>query len=537
MCGIWGLLSSVPLNDFAKYYNAFMKIKNRGPEYSRFDFIDKKSLIGFHRLAIMDISAEGNQPFHFVRKDGSCFYCICNGEIYNYKYLIETFNLEVKSHSDCEVVLHLYNKFGIDKMIKLLDGEFAFIIFDFDINKNVKIFAGRDPIGVRPIFYGINDTSICISSEAKGLTDLYTKIFVFPPGKYMIYQNFNFEFITFYDYKYKQMEPTPSKEEIYNQIRERFTNAVKKRLVTEREFGCLLSGGLDSSSIVAVAAKEIKTPINVFTISFPGGTDLPFAKKVAEYVGAKHHIIEITPEQALKAIDSTIYAIESYDITTVRASVMQYLLSKYISENTNIKVLMVGEVSDELLQGYRYFHKCPTVLESYNESKRLVKDVHMFDGLRTDRTSAFHGLEVRLPFADVDFVNFIYSLPPELLIPKNNLEKNIFREAFLGLNYLPDDIILRKKEALSDAVSSHEKSWYQMIQDYINNLITDQEFSENKDNFKHCPPITKESYYYRKKFCEYFGDTSSTIIPYFWLPKWSGNVTDPSARTLNYYEL
>lgn len=221
----------------------------------------------------------------------------------------------------------------------------------------------------------------------------------------------------------------------------------------------------------------------------------------------------------MDAIDQTIYAIESYDITTVRASVWQFLLGEYIAEHSDVKVLLCGELSDELMSGYKYFHKAPDAESMHTENIRLVQDVHKYDGLRTDRTMAFHGLEVRLPFADVKFIDYILSLDPRIRMPKDGVEKYLFRQAFDATDLLPKEILWRSKEALSDGTSSVQKSWFMLVQEYIDKQISDAEFIAYKDSFVHCPPPTKEAYYYRKKFVEYFGDRHAGVIPYFWLPK------------------
>jgi asparagine synthase (glutamine-hydrolysing) len=543
MCGIWALLSQIPITNLGKLYEAFMKTKSRGPEYSSFDLINQYLLLGFHRLAIMDLSANGNQPFRLVRKDGSCVYCICNGEIYSHEQIKQDYQIQTTSHSDCEVIIPLYEKLGIDGMIRLLDSEFAFVIIDISATGHIKMMAGRDPIGNRPSFYGINETSVCISSEMKSLSDIYRDVYVFPPGHYMTYEMGKLSFIPYYKYEYPRLELKSDSDPmsyVYGEICARFVGCVKKRLMTNRPFGTLLSGGLDSSLVTAVAKRlrpDIKFP--VFTIGFTtGSTDLPFAKKVAEYLDLDHHIIEVNPHYVLEEIDETIWATESYDITTIRASTVQKVIAKYIQKNTKVKVILVGENSDELFQGYKYFHNQPSTDEGHWNSIKRVRDVHMFDGLRTDRTMAFHGLEIRLPFADPDLIDYVFSLDPELVRPRDNKEKTLLREAFKHLKILPEDVLMRSKEALSDGCSDIKKSWFEYIQEYVEALVTDEEFEREKDKFTHCGPFTKESYYYRKKFVEYFGsdESKAKTIPYFWMPNWSPETTDPSARTLKVYE-
>jgi asparagine synthase (glutamine-hydrolysing) len=546
MCGIWALLSKKDIKEFGALYESFMMIKNRGPEYSSFDLITAKSILGFHRLAIMDMTAEGNQPFKHVRKDGSCIYCICNGEIYDFEKLKREYDIETKSHSDCEVIIPLYERFGFERTMSLLGGEFACVIIDISSGGDAKLFAGRDPIGVRPLFYGIerdsenNISGACLSSELKGIPSSYKEVNVFSPGHYFSFDSFtpsnDLDLIPYYSHEYVQ-DFTITKEIAMKEIRERFTAAVKKRLMADRPFGCLLSGGLDSSLVASVAKSLVgkDETFPVFTIGFnTGSTDIPYAKKVAEHLGLDHHIFLVSKEEALSALRETVRIIESYDITSVRASVMQLLLARKIKETTNVRILLVGENSDEIFMGYLYNHNAPSDEEAHLDRVRLVKDVHRFDGLRTDRTMAYEGLEVRPPFCDPEFVNYAMTVPVNLIKPKNGLEKALLRDAFSGSGLLPDDVLYRRKEAFSDAVSTHKKgeSWYEIIQEFINEEVSDEDFEAEKDSFG---VGTKEAYFYKKEFVKHFGTRSLGVIPYYWMPKWTPETSDPSARTLNIY--
>lgn len=549
MCGIWALLSQTKINNFGKLYEAFMKIQPRGPDNSSFQLLNPFTLLGFHRLAIMDLTAEGNQPFHHVRQDGSCVYAVCNGEIYPHLELKKAYAIETKSHSDCEVIIPLYERVGVKKMCELLGSEFAFIIFDISKDGKVKMVAGRDPIGVRPMFYGVDDSSICLASEMKGMSDVYDKCYVFPPGHFMVYDDGKMHMEAYYKYEYKELDPVPPIDEIYKEVRKRLTNAVRRRLMTDREMGFLVSGGLDSSLVAGIAIDLIEKEmphlkdkeISMFTIGFKSGsTDVPYAIEVVDFLkkkhpNIKHHIITIDENEALDAIDETIYACGSLDITSTRASTMNRLVCKYISENTSVKCILSGELSDELLNGYLYSFFAPSARACREDAIRLVKDVHRFDGLRACRSAGHHGLELRLPFAEKEFVDYIFSLPPELTTPSDKqIEKALLRNSFAGQNILPDSVLFRKKAAMSDAVSKKERSWYQIIQEHIEKIVTDKEYNENKDKYSHCKPFTKESYYYRKKFVEYYGDSEekAKTIPYFWMPKWVIS-NDPSARTLS----
>lgn len=536
MCGIWAYISHNQIENFTALFDAFNKIRNRGPEVSRFNILNAQNILGFHRLGIMDPSLNGDQPFSYLRSDGSSVYLICNGEIYNYKDLISLYNLSPKSNSDCEVILEMYIKFGIDKTVRELQGEFAFIIFDVKKDKEITVHAARDAIGVRPLFYCENEEFTSFSSELKGLATISRSIKVFPPGRVFTLNNNKSNLTTFYDYVYPKLDlGNPETKDIYAGIRNALMNAVSRRLMTDRPFGALLSGGLDSSLVCAIAhhlQPEIQFP--VFTIAIDKNSpDLFYSKKVASYLNLKnHHIIEVTADQALTYIDKTIYAIESWDITTVRASIMQYIIGDYISKKTDVKVLLCGELSDEIHLSYLYGHFAPNATEAKKEAIRLVKDVHMFDGLRTDRTMASHGLEVRLPFSDLEYVDYFFSLPDEYFLSKNGVEKFYLRDAFKETGLLSEDVLFRKKEALSDGISNKERSWFEIIGEYIDTIISDEEFSP----FRYLFP-SKEAYYYKKKFSEYFSDSEniSNVIPYYWLPKWCGDVKNPSARVLTNY--
>ena len=538
MCGIWSYINknTISSEKYKTLYNAFLEIVPRGPESSNFSKINDNLVLGFHRLAINGVNPLGNQPFIYLENGKQYVFSICNGEIYNYKSLISEHELITRTTSDCEVIPLLYIKYGND-ICKYLDGEYAFIIIDLDIETNkFKVITGRDPFGVRPMFYSQTDDSLAFCSELKGLS-FSDKIEVYPPGVTMIYDGKNLVQLRFYSYD-KLLTLEYGYGDIYGMIRNVFKNSVKKRLMSERPLGCLLSGGLDSSIVSAVTSTLVKD-LHTFTIGLEGATDIKYAEMVAKHIGSIHTTFIVTMEEALHAIDKVIYTIESYDCTTIRASVWQYLLGKKIRENTDIKVLLTGEGSDELTSGYMYFHNTPSPEESHYENVRLLKDIHRFDGLRVDRAMACHGLEVRIPFLDPSFVELYLSLPKNLRVANGKggrMEKQLFRDAFKDTKLLPLEVLYRKKEAFSDGTSSNEKSWFQIIQEHIDTLISDEEFNKQKDIYDFNKPDTKEKYYYRKKFEEYFGSKSYEVIPYYWLPKWCGNVTEPSARVLEVYK-
>lgn len=332
---------------------------------------------------------------------------------------------------------------------------------------------------------------------------------------------------------------SPEADNIKQNVRALFEAAVRKRLMSDRRIGCLLSGGLDSSLVTALLVKLSKEagltyPIQTFAIGMEGSPDLKAAKKVSEYLGTEHHEVIFTPEEGTDAIPDVINHLESYDITTVRASVGMYLISRYIKLNTDTTVILSGEGSDELAQGYIYFHNAPSATEADKESRRLLDDLFMFDVLRGDRTTAAWGLEIRVPFLDHQFTSYYLSLSSEERQPKDGVEKHLLRSAFDDGHLLPNDILWRPKEAFSDGVSSVTKSWFQVVQEFCDKQINDGELQAAKTLYPHNTPQTKEALFYRKTFEAKFPKKASWI-PYFWMPRWSAT-SDPSARTLKHYK-
>jgi len=527
MCGIFCRIGDNICNLELKQY--FERIQKRGPDYSILQYINNITL-GFHRLAINDLSDSGNQPF-----SDNNIYLICNGEIYNHEIIKEKYNIQTNSDSDCEVILYLYQKIGFEKTCNELDGVFSLIIYD--TNKN-KIYVGRDPYGVRPLFIGYNEhDDIFLSSELKSIHDLtvYTKQFT--PGYYSEYDLINKTSIhkNYYDFNLKN-EYSSDNEFILEGIRSRLIHAVQKRLLSDRPIGALLSGGLDSSLICGIISKIYKENkkgiLNTFAIGIKGATDLEYSSKVAKYIDSNHHQVECKEEDFINAIPHVIKAIESYDTTSVRASVGNYLIAKYIKENTDITVVFNGDGSDEMCGGYYYMRNAPSSQDFQNECNKLLREIHYFDGLRSDRSvSSEWSLEARTPFLDKEFVKFVMDIDPELkMYSEDKMEKYLLRKAFESDNIIPNDILWRSKEAFSDGCSSENRSWHKIIQEHVDSIISDEEFIENKDKYKFNTPMIKESYFYRKIFEEYYPQKSN-VIPHFWLPNWSSQ-SDPSAREL-----
>ena len=525
MCGIFSYKGTKhSKEDLARSINL---IKYRGPDNSKYLDMNSDILFAFHRLSIVGLDSSGDQPMT-IEGDNSLV-LICNGEIYNYKELAKKYGFNLTTGSDCEIILHMFNKFGIEKTANELDGVFMFVLCDVQDNT---LYSARDPFGVRPGFIGYDDDDIFISSESKPLAKHCSEILPFKPGSWWTSKNNTFT--TYYDIETKS---DCNQGSIYDDVNFLLKDAVRKRLMSDRKIGCLLSGGLDSSLIAALVVREYSdSKIDTFSIGMPGSIDLTYAKDVAKFIGSNHHNIEISEQNFLDSIDTVIYNIESYDITTVRASVGNYLVSKYIKENTDCKVIFNGDGSDEVCCGYFYFKNVPDLESLHIENKRLLDEIHLFDVLRSDRSISSNGLEPRTPFLDKKFVEYYYAIAPELKIfdGKNKIEKFILRKAFENDKILPDNVLWRKKCAFSDGVSNKKKSWHTIIKSYFNAMISDDEFTANSKKYIHCSPISKESYYYRKTFIEYFGNHDK-LIPHFWMPKWT-ETNDPSARELDEYK-
>jgi len=545
MCGIFGLLQfKNDIIDTNLISKNFMKGKSRGPENSKLERINDNLIIGFHRLAINGLSDSSMQP---IKTDNIIL--ICNGEIYNYKQIISNLNYTPVTESDCEAIIPLYKKYGIKYTLQNLYGVFSFILFD--LNKNMGYIA-RDPFGVRPLYFGRYRNTIYFSSLLKQISDLCEECSNFKAGSYVKFRltTSNGKYVTHPSVKYTNFNYNMSNrlfnsgmdplEVSYNLVYNSLFEAVKKRVITmERNMACLLSGGLDSSLVSALVAKFVPSgQLQTYSIGMPGGSDLQYARQVAKHINSNHTEIMVTENEFLQSIEEVIYQIESYDTTTVRASVGNYLVAKYISEHSDAKVIFNGDGSDELTGGYMYFHKCPDNVEFDYECKRLLKDIQYFDVLRSDRTISCHGLEARTPFLDRSLVHNYLSLPIEHrnFNKYNGMEKWLLRKSVevLDKNLLPKEVLWRTKEAFSDGVSSMQKSWYEIIQEKLEDEYTDEYFNKSKIKYEHNPPQTKEQLYYREIFEKYYG-LKGEVIPYFWMPKYCDAI-DSSARSLGIYK-
>ena len=520
MCSIIGYCGTC--RELEKFKKGFDETVSRGPDDSK--IVDTgKGLLGFHRLAIMGLTPDGMQPFEL---DGS--YVVCNGEIYGFEKLKEKLSSKYtfKSGSDCEILLPMYFEYGTE-MFKMLDAEFALIIYD---GKKKKYIAARDPIGIRPLYYGYSGSgSIVFASEPKNLVGLCEKIMPFPPGHF--YEDG--KFICYNDIAAVESVCYDDLDTIFKNIHDKLTLGVEKRLVADAKVGFLLSGGLDSSLVCAIAAKKSKKPIRTFAIGMSGDAiDLKYAKQVADYIGSDHTEVIMTSKQVLESLDGLIKLLGTFDITTVRASMGMYLLCKWIHENTDIRVLLTGEISDELF-GYKYTDFAPSAEEFQKESQKRVRELHMYDVLRADRCISVNSLEARVPFGDLDFVKYVMSIDPEKKLNKYNKGKYLLRKSFEG-DLLPHDILYREKAAFSDAVGH---SMVDYLKEYADSLYSDGEFKEKCKKYTHAAPFTKESLLYREIFEKYYTGQGE-MIKDFWMPNksWEGcNVNDPSARVLSNY--
>ncbi|RGT75319.1 asparagine synthase B [Mediterraneibacter massiliensis] len=521
MCSIMGYCSCSAAIDV--FMEGFRKTISRGPDDSR--VVDTgDGILGFHRLSIMGLTPTGMQPFQRGKS-----YVVCNGEIYGFKKLKEELSKKYtfQSDSDCEILLPLYQEYGVD-MFAMLDAEFACIIYDGEAGEFI---AARDPIGIRPLYYGYDkEGAVIFASEAKNLVGLTDKIMPFPPGYY--YKGG--QFICYCDISKVDTVCHDDLETVCGKIHDKLSAGVEKRLVADAKVGFLLSGGLDSSLVCAIAAKKNKEPIKTFAIGMSeDAIDLKYAKQAADYIKSDHTEIYMTPEEVISSLETVVYLLGTYDITTIRASVGMYLVCKAIHEQTDIRVLLTGEISDELF-GYKYTDFAPDAKAFQEESQKRLHELHMYDVLRADRCISVNSLEARVPFGDLDFVKYVMAVDPKLKINTYGKGKYLLRHAFERDGYLPDEILWREKAAFSDAVGH---SMVDYLKEYAETKYTDVEFKSRSASYSYARPFTKESLLYREIFEKYYPGQAEMVTG-FWMPnkEWEGcDVDDPSARVLSNY--
>ena len=518
MCGI--IVSTDVLTKLEDFKKGLKALYDRGPDDSK--VVDTGAgLLGFQRLAIMGLTKEGMQPFE---KDGK--YVVCNGELYGFRVVkkeLEKKGYTFVSDSDCELLLPLYEEYGLDMFVGL-DAEFALVMYD----PKLGYIAARDPIGIRPLFYGYTDNGkICFGSTVSSLLPICKDIKAFPPGTYYVDGRF---------VKYRKIYEASDvvSEGIFKNIHDKLIAGVLKRMDADAKLGYLLSGGLDSSLVCAIAQKHSKKPIRTFSIGMEDDAiDLKYARKVAEYIGSDHTEFKMSKDDILNALPEVIRTLETWDITTIRASLGMYILCKKIQKTTDIKVILTGEVSDELF-GYKYTDFAPDAKSFQEEASKRVRELYMYDVLRADRCISSNSMEGRVPFGDLDFVEYVMNIDPSLKMNKYGMGKYLLRHAFEKDDLLPREILFRDKAAFSDAVG-HSLADY--LKEYAESKYSDKEYEDGVKKYTYCPPFTKESLLYRDIFESYYLGLDSLIVDY-WMPNksWKGcDVNDPSARYLSNY--
>lgn len=528
MCGILGIFKKEDLQvELAQKLSK--RMRHRGPDMQDYQVSeDGKSIITHERLAIIDL-VTGKQPIQGTENA----YVVHNGEIYNHQELRDTIlsDFTFRTTCDSEVIVKLYEKFGTD-FCNLLDGVFGFIVMQDD-----KFMVARDPIGVKPLYYGTDKTgAYYFSSELKAIETECDNVKAFPPGHFFTEET---GFVKYFQPKWEQLELC---HEAYDskKLRASLIQATQKRLMSDVPIGVLLSGGLDSSLISSITArlmKESGQKLLSFSIGMDEtAPDIIAAKEVAEFIGTEHHGIHFSFEEGLAIIKKLVWHLETYDITSIRASTPMYIMSKYIRD-LGIKVVLSGEGSDEIFGGYLYFHNAPSDEEFQQETIRRVQLLSTADCLRADKSTMAWALEARVPFLDKDFLETAMKIEASEKRPdrvNGKMEKHILRKAFDDKEnpWLPEHILWRQKEQFSDGVGY---SWIDQLIDHCANEISDEEFAKAENLYPINTPTTKEAFYMRKIFHEHFPSDAAAETVKKWIPKWQEN-TDPSGRASKIHE-
>jgi len=516
MCGIIGAFDlKVKSQDLrAQVLEMSKKVRHRGPDWSGI-FSSDKAILAHERLAIVDPKS-GKQPL--FSEDGTVVLAV-NGEIYNHRELREQLpNYHFSTNSDCEVILALYQEKGIS-FIEDLNGIFAFALYD--TAKDVYLIA-RDHIGIIPLYIGWDiKGNFYVASELKALEGTCNNIQEFKPGHY-IYGKDGQHFQKWYHREWADYQAVVKNESDIAVLRKGLEDAVHRQMMSDVPYGVLLSGGLDSSIIAAItkkfASKRIETndqenawypSLHSFAVGLKGSPDLIAAQKAADHIGTIHHEVNFTIQEGLDAIRDVIYHLETYDVTTIRASTPMYLLGRVI-KSMGIKMVLSGEGSDELFGGYLYFHKAPNPQAFHEETVRKLGKLHLYDCLRANKSLAAWGIEGRVPFLDKEFIDIAMRLnPADKMAGKGKMEKWILRKAFE--DYLPESIAWRQKEQFSDGVGY---SWIDTLKDQAIQAVSDEALANARYRFPINPPMTKEEYYYRSIFSEHFpSDSAAACVP------------------------
>lgn len=544
MCGI-GTLIGLHNGTENQLKERFDKVSHRGPDISSFEMIDKQVRFYFYRLKIVGTASDtSNQPLHFTggtTGKTAELSLICNGEIYNYLTLAKKHKFDLKTGSDCEIFFHMYLKFGCS-MFQQIDGEFALIMYD---HRSKRLITARDHMGIRSFLFGKTDTGYAFSSELAGLSGWTSQIKQHPPGSYMVFQKATeWELVKTSVY----YQPEWNRENIplirgstfdatltgiLMTIKRLVIDSVKSRMMGDREIGVFLSGGLDSSIIAAIAT-QLRPTTKTFAIGLKNSPDLAAARTAAAAIKSDHHEVNFTVMQAITSCSELVRHTASPDTTTNRASMPMYLLSRYIRDKSDVRVMLSGEGPDEVVPGYLYFHRAPSDLALANDSGRLVKELCYYDLLRTDHSVSAHGIEARVPYLSKALIDFFFMLPASFRSPhfpvkagfsEHPIEKWLLRKAFEG--YLPKNILWRPKEAFSDGVGY---SWVDGIQKFAKSMVTDGAFEKRNLTYPEMTPATKEAYFWRQLYTQHYPETLT--VPRQWNIQWYDHGGDPSARVL-----
>ena len=519
MCGILAVigkdLKQAQISKLSK------RMSHRGPDERGFQVTEKGYVLSHERLSIVDLQT-GQQPI----QGSKSAWMVHNGEIYNHKALREN---ELKSHQfrtsgDSEVIVHLYEEFGYE-FVNKLDGVFSFVVVDGD-----DFIAARDPIGVKPLYYGTDESgAIWFASEMKVLAESCSSFAAFPPGHYYTPKT---GFVEYYTPDWFDFEKADKQLDL-DKLRESLIDATRKRLMADVPLGVLLSGGLDSSLTSSIAARLMKNSgqkLHSFSIGLDADApDLIAARKVAEFLGTEHSEIYFTVEEGIEILKKLVWHLETYDVTSIRASTPMYFLSKAIAEK-GVKVVLSGEGADEIFGGYLYFKNAPSADEFQKETIRRVQRLATADCLRADKSTMAHGLEARVPFLDKKFLEVAMQTRPEAKMPHtyDGVEKYILRKAFDTPEqpFLPEEVLWRQKEQFSDGVGYN---WIDELIAYATARVSDAEMEAASEKYPYNTPATKEAYFYREIFAEHFPQESAARTVKRWVPKWQADL-DPSGR-------
>ena len=545
MCSILGFCGAG--GDYGAIREALSQTASRGPDQTRLLKLDN-GWLGFNRLSIMGLTPEGMQPFLYSDKatvpcaeaseeegcltapENTQIALVCNGEIYGFRPLRDRLvsdGFRFISDSDCEILPALYEEYGTD-MFRMLDAEFALVLYDAKENSFV---AARDPVGIRPLYFGVTkDGTYVFASEPKNLLTLVGRIHPFPPGHYFK----DGEFVKYRDMSVVEHPSDDDMETTLQKIHDLLIEGVKKRLDSDTPVGFLLSGGLDSSLVCGIAASLTDKPLKTWAIGMDvDAIDLKYAREVADYIHSDHHEVIISKEDVIGAVDEVVRLLGTWDITTVRASIGMYLVCKAIHETSDVRVIMTGEISDEIF-GYKYTDFAPDAQAFQKEAEKRIREIHMYDVLRADRCISVNSLEARVPFGDLAFVEYCMSIDPEKKMNHYGKGKYLLRKAFEKDGLIPESILWREKAAFSDAVGHSLKD---DLAEYAESCCTDAAYEERIRKYTYAQPFTKESLLYRDIFEKYYPGQAEMIAD-FWMPnrEWEGcDVKDPSARVLSNY--